>query len=407
MLDYQERREIRSKVNLPRRILFLISDTGSGHRNAANAIAKTLQLLYEQEHTYGAPISCVDIRIVDVFAECARFPLRETVSLYGPVTRRSPRLYGQIFHMTNSRERFSAANHLYQPFLRRGLRSLIERTHPDIIVSVHPLLNHVTLQALNDTGLRIPIITVVTDLVSAHVSWFARGVDACVVPTLATKNLALANGLPSKRIHALGMPVDPDFTISTTATAAERRHALNLDVNLPVVLLTGGGEGARGLAEAVQEVASQHLSVQLLVVTGRNRQLYVHLQQMLPHSQTPMRILGFVQNMPELMRASDIIVTKAGPGAISEAVTCGLPIVLTGALPGQEAGNIDFVLRNGLGVLAPTPKSVARHLSSLLDGSASQLEQIRARAHAIRRPYAIFDIARLIATSIPQAASRF
>ena len=398
VLSHRRVQEIAAPT-FPRTILFLISDTGAGHRSAATAIVKGLHLVYE-------PASGVDIRIVDVFAECGRFPLRETVSLYGPVTQHRPGLYGQIFHMTNSTERFNAANRLCQPFLRQGLRSLIERTRPDVIVSVHPLLNHVTLQMLDDLGLRIPVITVVTDLVSAHVSWFARGVAACIVPTQATKNLALANGLPPQRVHVFGMPLDPTFATRTTSTVAERRRALHLDASLPVVLLVGGGEGACGLADAVQELARRRISAQLLVVTGRNRQLFAQLQRLQPSFHTPTRLLGFVQNMPDLMRASDVIVTKAGPGTISEAVACGLPIVLTGALPGQEEGNIDFVLQNGLGALAPTPARLTHLLSELLDTSRSQLDQMRERARAISRPRAIFDIARLIVTCASQAAVR-
>jgi 1,2-diacylglycerol 3-beta-galactosyltransferase len=391
-------------LSLPRTILFLISDTGAGHRSAAGAIAKALRLVYEQAHADGEPAPVADIRIVDAFAECGRFPLRETVSLYGPVTKHSPGLYRQIFHITNSTERFNAASRLCQPFLRQGLRSLIERTRPDVIVSVHPLLNHVTLQVLGDIGLHIPVITVVTDLMSAHVSWFARGVDACIVPTQATKRLALANGLPPQRVHVLGMPIDPNFATRATSTVAERRCLLRLDTNLPVVLLVGGGEGAYGLVEAVQELARQRLGAQLLVVTGRNRQLFAQLQRMQRSFHTPTHLLGFVQNMPDLMRASDVIVTKAGPGTISEAVACELPIVLTGAVPGQEEGNIDFVLQNGLGVLAPTPTSLTHHLSDLLDASRPYLDQMRARARAISRPRAIFDIARLIVTCASRAA---
>jgi UDP-N-acetylglucosamine:LPS N-acetylglucosamine transferase len=387
-------------------ILFLISDTGAGHRSAASAIAKALRIVYEQARANGQPAPNIDIRIVDVFAECARFPLRKSVALYGPVTQHSPRLYGQIFHITNSAERFNAAKRLCQPFLLQGLRSLIERLQPNLIVSVHPLLNHVTLEAVRDMDLRIPVITVVTDLASAHVSWFARGVDACIVPTRATKNLALAHGLPAGRVHVLGMPIDPSFATRATSTVAERRRALGLDSDGAVVLLVGGGEGACGLAEAVQELTRQRIRAQLLVVTGRNRQLYAHLERLRRHFDTPTRIalFGFVRNMADLMRASDVIVTKAGPGAISEAVACELPIVLTGAIPGQEEGNIDFVLQNGLGVLAPTPVSLTRHLTELLDASPAQIDHMRARARAISRPHAIFDVARLIASCIPQAA---
>jgi 1,2-diacylglycerol 3-beta-galactosyltransferase len=390
----------------PCTILFLISDTGAGHRSAASAIAKALHIVYEQERLNGKTAPTVDIRTVDAFAECARFPLRKTVSLYGPMTRHSPRLYGHIFQMTNSTERFNAASRLCQPFLLEGLRSLIEQTQPDVIVSVHPLLNHVTLQALNDSGLHIPVITVVTDLVSAHAAWFACGVDACVVPTQATKNLALAHGLPSRRVHVLGMPVDPSYTTRATSSVAERRYALHLDANLPVVLLTGGGEGVCGLADPVEEIISQHVRVQLLVVTGRNRGLHARLERIgrmgrYLHAPTQIALFGFVRNMPELMRASDVIVTKAGPGTISEAVACELPIVLTGAMPGQEEGNIDFVLQHGLGVLAPTAESITRHLADLLNESHPQLNQIRARARAFNQSRAIFAIARLIATYIP------
>jgi len=296
---------------------------------------------------------------------------------------------------------------LCQPFLRQGLRSLIQRTRPDAIVSVHPLLNHVTLQVLDDIGLRIPMITVVTDLVSAHVSWFARGVDACIVPTEATKHRALANGMPSERVHMLGMPIDPSFAHAarTALAKVERRRALGLDAHRPVVLLVGGST-CGGFAEVVQAIASQRLDAQLLVVTGRNRQLYAQLEHMRHDFRMPTHIFGFVQNMADLMRASDVIVTKAGPGVISEAVACELPIVLTGAIPGQEEGNIDFVLCNGLGVLAPTPESLVRDLCGLLDTSHPHLEQIRARAHAISNPHAIFDIARLIVTCAQQVAFR-
>jgi len=393
---------------LPCSILFLISDTGAGHRSAATAIAKALRIVYEQARASGYLAPDIDIHIVDAFTECAQFPLRKSVALYGPVVRHSPRLYGQLFHITNSAERFDAAKRLCQPFLLQGLRTLIERTRPDVIVSVHPLLNHITLQAMADVGLHVPLITVVTDLVSAHAAWFARDVDACVVPTLAAKRLALTHGLPAGRVHVLGMPIDPSFTARTTATTAECRRALGLDSDRAVVLLVGGGEGACGLTEAVQEIIRQRIRAQLVVVVGRNRQLYAQVDHLRRHTHTPTHIalFGFVQNMPDLMRAADVIVTKAGPGAISEAVACELPIVLTGALPGQEAGNIDFVLQYGLGVLAPTPESVTHHLTTLLDTSDWQLEQMRARARAISRPRATFDVARLIASCTAQAPLR-
>src|SRR5207248_11628000 len=107
-----------------------------------------------------------------------------------------------------------------------------------------------------------------------------------------------------------------------------------------------------GLQDAVRTISRAHLSVQLLVITGRNKRLYAYLQRTRANLHVPAKIFGFVQNMPEMMRASNVIITKAGPGTICEALACDLPIILSGYVPGQEEGNVDFVLKNDVGILA-------------------------------------------------------
>lgn len=431
----------------PRTILFLIADTGAGHRSAANAINRALDIIEQDavanatvvaatqtaahesrgtqrgtaratSHTrHLSPSSSATIPtqhtqqhaamwrtvIVDVFAECSQFPLRNSVFLYGPAIKHSPRLYGQLFRMTNTVERFNTARRIAQPFLRQGLRRLIERTHPDVIVSIHPLLNHVTLQVLRDIGLRIPFVTVVTDLISIHCAWLAPGVDACVVPTEAAKQLALGSGVAPKRIHMLGMPIDPKFARQPQDTREERRARLGLDSDKPVVLVVGGGEGAGGLAEAALALGSARLPAQLVVITGRNQQLRATLERQKARFKTPMRVEGFVENMPDFMGAADVIVTKAGPGSISEAMACELPIVLTGAVPGQEEGNIDYVLDNGLGELATTPDELVATLRALLNPNNPSLAKMRERVRALSHPTASFDIGKLILSYLPPA----
>lgn len=58
---------------------------------------------------------------------------------------------------------------------------------------------------------------------------------------------------------------------------------------------------------------------------------------------------GFVHNMPEWMSASDMIITKAGPGTIAESLICGLPVLLNAFIPCQEEGNVTYVLDNKVG----------------------------------------------------------
>ncbi|HET9920276.1 MAG TPA: glycosyltransferase, partial [Ktedonobacteraceae bacterium] len=413
-----------------RTILFLIADTGAGHRSAANAIRNAITLIaqkeqetWRQDHQQGrqeeqnqqaagsektgeeassAAAPSYRIEIVDVFEEYSRFPLREAVKLYGPTIRYNPRLYGRFFHISNKERRVQAARTVAEPLVHNGLLRLITTVKPDVIVSIHPMLNHVTINAIRDLGLHIPFLTVVTDLVSVHHAWFAPGADAYIVPTEAAKQIYLARGLDPQRVHLLGMPIDPKFT-HPTASREELRKKFELEPGLPVVLLVGGGEGSGGLQTSVRAISHARLPAQLLVVTGRNRRLYAHLQRTRSLLRVPARIFGFVNNMPELMRASDVLITKAGPGTISEAMACGLPMILSSYVPGQEEGNVDYVVQNNVGVLAEDPLALVNELRKLVKPGSTILKRRLQNAQRISRPAASLDIARCILSFLPPA----
>jgi len=396
-----------------RTILFLIADTGAGHRSAANAIRNALNLIAQKEHEEWlaqqqsptdeqvnslAPTS-YRIEIVDVFQEYSRFPLRETVKLYGPAIRYNPKLYGRVFHLSN-RPRISAVQTVASPLVINGLQRLITSVQPDVIVSIHPLLNYVTLRTLHNLGMHIPFITVVTDLVSVHYTWFTPGADAYIVPTGYARDLYLKRSLDPQRVHVLGMPIDPKFTLPVDSKQ-ELQRKLGLEPGIPVVLLVGGGEGAMGMRSAVHAISQAHLPVQLLIITGRNKRLYMQLQRTRSSLRVPAKVFGFVNNMPEMMHASDVIVTKAGPGTICEALTFNLPIILRGYVPGQEEGNVTYVVENNVGVLAYDTVELINTLRRLIKPGSELLQQQLENARRISRPRASFDIANCILGFLP------
>jgi len=409
----------------PRTILFLIADTGAGHRSAANAIRNAITLISQKEQNeryayqqhltddstdagqLSAPAVALTpptyrIEIVDVFEEYSRFPLREAVKLYGPAIRYNPKIYGRFFHMSNEERSVTAVQTVTSPLILTGLLRLINGAQPDVIVSIHPLLNHITIKALQKLRLHIPFLTVVTDLVSLHYSWFAPGADAYIVPTEQARQLYLSRGLDPERVHMLGMPIDPKFT-RPTESKEELQPKFGLKPGLPVVLLVGGGDGAGGLQDSVRAISRARLPVQLLVIAGRNRRLYAYLQRTKQSFHVPVKVFGFVQNMPEMMRASDVIITKAGPGTINEALACDLPIILSGYVPGQEEGNVDFVLKNDVGILAHDSIELVDGLRRLIKpGSATMRRQLE-NAKRLSRPQASFDIANCILGFLPQA----
>jgi len=401
-----------------RTILFLIADTGAGHRSAANAIRNAITIIAqkrqeewlvqqqagagEQKSTPAQP--GYRIEIVDVFEGYSRFPLREAVKLYGPAIRYRPKLYGRIFQFSNQAQRFSAMKTVSAPLVHNGLLRLIKSVKPDVIVSVHPLLNHVTIRILQDLDVHIPFITVVTDLVSVHYAWFAPGADAYIVPTPNARELALKQGMDQKLVHLLGMPIDPKFMLSPESKQ-ELQRKLGLKPDLPVVLLVGGGEGAMGLRSAVHAISQARLPVQLLIIAGRNKRLYVQLQRTRSSVHVPAKVYGFVQNMQEMMHASDVIVTKAGPGTICEALACNLPIILSGYVPGQEEGNVTYVVENNVGMLAYDSVELINILRLLLKPGSELLSQEQESAKRISRPGASFDIANCILGFLPPAGS--
>lgn len=388
-----------------RTILFLIADTGAGHRSAANALRNAINIIAEKERqkwleNQTAGLDMVNtpeppsyrVEIVDVFEQYSSFPLREAVKLYGPTIRYNPSLYGRVFHMTNRAHSIAAVKTVAGPLIHKGLLRLITSMQPDVIVSIHPMLNHVTIEAIAELKLNIPFLTVVTDLITPHHSWYASGADSYVVPTEPARLLSLKCGLNPEKVHVLGMPIDPKYTLPMPGkTDLRRKLGLNLDI--PVVLMTGGGDGAGGLRAAVHAISQARLPVQLLVVAGRNKRLFVQLQRERANLKVPLKVFGFVNTMPEMMHASDVIITKAGPGTICEALSCDLPIILSGFVPGQEEGNVTFVTKNNAGVMAEDPQEIVNALRRLLKpGSQLWHEQLE-NARRISRPRASFDIA--------------
>jgi 1,2-diacylglycerol 3-beta-galactosyltransferase len=155
--------------------------------------------------------------------------------------------------------------------------------------------------------------------------------------------------------------------------------------------VVSGGEGMGPLYRIASEINRKKLkNLQLLIIAGRNHKLRERLEA--TDWNQPTTIFGFVDFMPLLMAASDMIVTKAGPATIMESCTAGLPIIISGAIPGQEIGNVEYVVKNEAGVLARGPKAVANTVESWLNEYPEELQRRAANAQKLARPNAVWDI---------------
>jgi 1,2-diacylglycerol 3-beta-galactosyltransferase len=354
---------------MTKRALFLISDTGGGHRSAANAITAALDEIK-------APFA-FEHRIEDVAAHCS-FPLTQLGLGYSMALRYAPPVYGALYYATNGRRRYRALVRFCEPLYRERLRDLFLSYHPDVIVSVHPLLNHAALRARSDAGMQdVPIVTVITDLGKVHESWLMPDADAVVVPAREVYERALSRGISPSRLRLLGQPIHPRFD-DVTGTKEELRATLGLPQDRLVVMLMAGGEGGGKLLPTTLALAKARLPIHLLVVCGRNEPLRTKLDEISRSLPTPMTVLGFTDKIPEYFRAVDLLVTKAGPGSLAEANAAQLPVIVYDYVPGQERGNVEFVRHNGLG-------AVALHSAAEVVGAVKAMIRTPHRLEEIRR----------------------
>ncbi|MBV8488918.1 MAG: glycosyltransferase [Candidatus Eremiobacteraeota bacterium] len=373
---------------MTKRALFLISDTGGGHRSASNAITAALDEIrepYPFEH-----------RIEDVAAHCS-FPLTQLGLGYSMALRYAPPVYGALYYATNGRRRYKALIRFCEPLYRERLRDLFIAYQPDSIISVHPLLNHAALRARADAHMEhVPLVTVITDLGKVHESWLMADADAVVVPAREVYQRALSRGVPPARLRLLGHPISPKFD-DVTGTKEEIRATLGLSKDAMTVMLMAGGEGGGKLLSTTLALAKARLPIHMVVVCGRNEHMQEKLAEMSRSLPTPMTVLGFTDKIPEYFRAVDLLVTKAGPGSLAEANAAQLPVVVYDYVPGQERGNVDFVRANGLGAVALHGAGEVVAATRALIRNPERLEAIRRNQEVVAPRRSSRRIAGLIA----------
>jgi len=356
-------------------IIFYFSDTGGGHRSAAEAIIEALQIEYGDTFTYA---------MIDFFKDYAPPPFSRLPEMY-PELVKAPRLWGASFYATDGQARARMITSSLWPVARLGARRLV-RDHPaDMIVTVHPIANTFALRALGRT--RPPFFTVVTDMVTTHALWFDSRSDHIFVPTETARERALAYNIPQEKIEVVGMPVAERYC-APPGDKNELRQQLGWPLDKPIVLMVGGGDGMGPLGKTARAIDESGLDLGIVVVCGRNEKLKANLESQ--SWENPAFFYGFTRDLPDFMRAADVIVTKAGPGTIAEALNANLPIILYAKLPGQEDGNVTFVESEGAGVWAPKPQLVVRALTRWICRPAERAQVVKnarraARPHSSRR----------------------
>ena len=357
--------------------LLLASWTGGGHFAAAGAISAALKA------ADGASSCCA----IDVLQECAGFPFSFFPKVYAFLATRLPWLWWALWSATDSRFLADWLTVLGWLLAADRLRKLVQAHQPDVLVVLHPLLLRPAIRLRREFPW-LRVACVVTDMVRLHAFWLHPEADQYFVPTELAARQALRSGVPAQRLVLSGQPIPSPLPASIGRRQA--KGALGLCENVPLVVVTAGGAGLGLLGEVTASLAESGQCLQLAVICGRNETLRARLAgRSWP---VPVRVLGFVQNMPVWLRAADVVVTKAGPNSLAEAMAEGLPTIIMGAVPGQETDNVSYLCGQGAAVWAPKPKLVGAAVARVLQ-EPEERHRLAERARAQARPEAAGIIA--------------
>lgn len=367
-------------------VLFLFSDTGGGHRSAAKAIIEAFQAEFPGQVTW---------TMRDFFKDYAPPPFNAAPDTYASMAQ-IPDMWEIGFAASNLKITADMIQRVLWPYVRSQVSRLIAENPCDLMLSVHPVINPPLLRALGKDRPRYLIA--VTDLVSTHQWWYNPEADMTIVPTEEARQRGIMLGMPAEKLHVAGLPISEKFL--SPLEKQQARQKLGLPQDLPLVLLVSGGEGMGPLERTVQAITRQRVPVGMVIVAGKNEALKKRLEAM--HYPHPAWVCGFVDNLPEYMQACDMIITKAGPGTISEAFSAGLPIILYSKMPGQENGNVDYVVNHEAGLWVEDPDEVARTVQRWLD-HPEEMVKFSQNSRLMARP----DAARIIARTAMALLGRF
>jgi 1,2-diacylglycerol 3-beta-galactosyltransferase len=365
-----------------KRFLILTSDSGFGHRSAAVSVSKAL------DHLYGdRQVNLVVNPILESNTLSLMKPIEKN---YDKGIKNIPSLWKIGYEFSDSRQVSELMESALTVLLQQSIGEKVDSFLPHGILITNPMFNAPAHKVRKDYNPDVPLYSTVTDLADVHSLWFAPGPDLLFIASDWVRVKARENRVLSRKLKISGIPVSPNFELNK-ASKSEMRARLGLEPDVRTILFVGSVR-VDHILENLHALEKQDHQFQVVVITGGNEDLYRELQS--NEFEFPITTKGFVDNMPDWMLASDLLVTKAGGLILSEGLAAGLPILMVDFLPGQEEGNVRYVTSHQAGAQVMNVGEFKTMISFWLKNDAVQLERTAASAKLIGRPDAAFVVAK-------------
>jgi len=352
----------------PPTLFFATLAAGGGHVATAKAMAQAVEAGYPGE--FGLVVS--DFMLELGFLEQDRRHKEGWAWMLGhPWSARwGQRVLDRFPRLTNRYHR------LMLDALSQEAARYLNALSPLLVVANHGWLTVALTRARRRYGLLAPVLHFATEPLDASALWAEPDASHLVVPSRGALNDLVRMGVREEKVDLIGYPVQQAFLHAPSKKDA--RHALGLQDRF-TCLVSLGGEGIGGhVEETVGALLSHPLAPQVVVVAGRNEALRRRLEPLGAHA------LGFVANMADYLAACDVVVGKAGPASVMEALAVGRPLLLTTYAGLNERKLVRFVEAKGLGAYVPRPRGLGEQLARF--SSPDVQEEVAARAAHLGLP---------------------
>lgn len=363
---------------MKKKVLIISSNnTGHGHKSITESLCEKI----ENDHE-------IKVHVVDGFS-LGGHTLLNIGKSYGPITRKSEKVWEMVFNF--SADNPSLIDKFIEKLIKNNFLKLLDKVKPDIILSVHPNFNGSILNILQDQNIKIPFITLIADLVNISPLWADKRADFIISPTIEARDKCIGYGVPPENIKVLGFPVRSRFFRTDNNVKVGYKNGAPLKC-----LIMSGGEGVGNMKE-IAEILLDHFDCEVKIVAGRNAKLRAILEKLLKSKYgKKVEIYGFIKNIQDLMFDSDIAFTRGSPNVMFEAFSSNTPIIITGALPGQEEDNPTFAQKLNLGLICKDINEIKPTISELLANNAEKLNEIINCQQMYINPHAAEEIIQFI-----------
>ena len=368
---------------MSKRVLFLYLTEHSGHYAAAMAVEQALRRCD----------GSIESMMLDSFNHTN--PVLSKVTLHGylAMLKAAPEIWEFMYDNPEFKQRTAKIRELLNRGNSKKLHQVLTDFAPDVIVCTQAFSCGVVASWKRATGNRkLALVGVLTDFV-AHRYWADEEVDLYIAPNSETKESLLIQGVPANRIRVTGIPIAASFAQPGNKNAALKNLGLKADV--PKIVVMGGSLGLGPIKSVIRKLDTLPQPFDMIVVTGKNKRLRNELLDRRRPRRHTTKVLGFVENMHELMELAEVLVTKPGGITTAEALSKYVPMIIINPIPGQEEKNAQFLLAHRAAVHAVKAGDVAQYVDEFLR-DPEKLRRLRAGARALGRPQAAHETARAI-----------